>query len=767
VSFEWRSVPGATSYQLYVDGLLAATTTSPRASGIAAPLDERHWRVRARLAEGCGALDSVESSFVVIPAAPSCTPLDPPVVTAPAQISSGVTGRIQWTFVGGATEYVVQISTDPQFSTGATATSVVTTRQLPFNFSNEGHLPAARYIRVYAVDTKCIAAGNGPFSPVSVINVLPRSGSEGVALMSDPTDVPYTLSIGAELAGMTFTAVPTVSWITVTPASGIVPPGGLTLHAFAHTAGLPAGASIGSVVINTSEGAGKVGTRGDTNTSTSITLNNVTGTTTQANSTPPPDALTIPAVANVTNFSVKFQSDVCITNTSADAIDYQINFIPAGPSGITKGLTFNTTIASGATLALNSIVQSWLDGLSSSGTLQIRPLTQSNTTASSAPVTGLAPRTTFASSRTFNVAGNGGTFGQYVPVVLYANYVSSGKVISLQQIAQSGKFRTNLGLVEGSGQQVTVQVQIFDPTGTSLARFNEELTGGQYTQLNEVLTKHGVAALDDGRIEVAVVKGTGKITAYASVIGNDVNNDALLVPPATIGDAGHSKWVVPGVTELVDGSNNWHTDVRIFNSGKDPADLTLVFYSGNGGTATTRKLTVDPGKMEQLDHVLSPFFGISEDAGGALHVSSAAPAHLVVTARTYNETAQGAYGGFISAVTPEEAVSAGSRPLQILQVEESPKYRSDVGFAEVSGNEVTLEVSVFRADTKALLTPLEVKLAPNEFLQMNSLLSSKLNLTSEHNARISVRVKGGKGRAIAYVSLVDRNSGDPTYIPGQ
>jgi hypothetical protein len=365
------------------------------------------------------------------------------------------------------------------------------------------------------------------------------------------------------------------------------------------------------------------------------------------------------------------------------------------------------------------------------------------------------------------VASNGGTFGQYVPVVPYANYVSSGKVISLQQIAQSGKFRTNLGLVEGSGQQVTVQVEIFDPAGTSLARFNEELTGGQYTQLNEVLTKHGVAALDDGRIEVAVVKGAGKVTAYASVIGNDVNNDAMLVPPATIGDASHSKWIVPGVTELTDGSNNWHTDVRIFNSGKDPADLTLVFYSGNGGTATTRMITLAAGKMQQLDRVLSSLFEISEDAGGALHVSSAAPAHLVVTARTYNETAQGAYGGFISAVIPEEAVSAGSRPLQIVQVEESSKYRSDVGFAEVSGNEVTLEVSVFPADSKKPLTPLEVKLAPNEFLLISSLLSSKFNLTAEHNARISVRVKAGKGRAIAYVSLVDINSGDPTYIPGQ
>ncbi|HMC71937.1 MAG TPA: hypothetical protein VKJ07_22460, partial [Mycobacteriales bacterium] len=63
VSFEWREVSGATSYELYVDGLLAATTTSPRAPDVPMPLDERRWHVRARLAQGCASLDSAESRF--------------------------------------------------------------------------------------------------------------------------------------------------------------------------------------------------------------------------------------------------------------------------------------------------------------------------------------------------------------------------------------------------------------------------------------------------------------------------------------------------------------------------------------------------------------------------------------------------------------------------------------------------------------------------------------------------------------------------------
>jgi hypothetical protein len=758
VSFEWRPVSGATSYELYVDGVLAATTTSPRAPGIPVPLDERRWRVRALLAEGCAALDSAESRVVVIKPLPSCAALDAPVITAPPQISSGVTGRIQWTFVAGATAYVVQISSDPQFPPASTSSSTVTERQLPFTFTNESSVSAARYVRVYAIDTECVVPGTGPFSRVAVLSVLPITGSGGVASLNDPADVPYTLSIASELAGLHFAAAPTVPWITVTPASGIVPPGGQTLRAVAHTADMPPGTSTGTVVITTAASAGTPTVL----IKRPVTLDNLPPGTTKPKNTPPPDALTIPAVANVKGFIVRYQSDVCVANTSAQVIKYEINFVPTGLPGISQGQTTNVTIEPGATLALNDIVTTWFGGLSSSGTLEIRPLTEIGTSTSSAPASGLANRVTFASSRTFAVAPDGGTYGQYVPAVPYTNFVAKGSVISLQQIAQSEKYHTNLGLVEGSGEPVSVQVRIFDSAGTKRGDFNVDLTGGQHTQLNEVLKEHGIA-LDDGRIEVEVTKGEGKVTAYASVIDNEINAP-MLVPPVTLDGTGHSKWVVPGVAGLTAGSGNWRTDVRIFNAGKEPVDLTLAFYSRNGGTAPSRTTTLAAGEVRQLDSVLSSFFGVSQDSG-ALHVSTAAPALLIVTARTYNETGQGAYGQFIPAATPEDAVSAGSRPLQILQVEESAGYRSNVGFAEVSGKAVTLEVSVFRPDhTDPVL--LEVKLGPNEFRQIDSLLST-LGLDETFNARISVRAVDGEGRATAYLSLIDMKSGDPTYVPGQ
>ena len=50
-----------------------------------------------------------------------------------------------------------------------------------------------------------------------------------------------------------------------------------------------------------------------------------------------------------------------------------------------------------------------------------------------------------------------GTLGQYIPAVPFSSFIGKSTeavsaVLSLQQIAQSAAYRTNLGLVEASGE---------------------------------------------------------------------------------------------------------------------------------------------------------------------------------------------------------------------------------------------------------------------------------------------------------------------------
>jgi hypothetical protein len=495
-----------------------------------------------------------------------------------------------------------------------------------------------------------------------------------------------------------------------------------------------------------------------------LSMNLVSPVTPTPPSTPPPDALVIPAVANARGINTQFQSDVRVSNTSARVMEYLMTFIPSGDTGIAEGRQTTFSIEPGQTIALDDILRTWFgtgddDAV---GMLEIRPLTEVARSTSSAAVGALANIVTFASSRTLSVTPNG-TFGQFIPSIPFANFIGRGSVLSLQQLAQSPKYRTNLGFVEGSGQPVSLLLRVYGASRNPIQQVPVTLNGGQHVQMNAFLAENGITALADGRVEVEVVSGDGKVTAYASVLDNDTN-DPLFVSPVPINSSGNTKWVVPGVADIDTGSANWQTDVRVLNAGATGVGLNLTYYSMNGGDPKTITIPLVPGEVRAFDRVLFSTFGVTQD-GGALHIESNEPAQLIATARTYNVTTQGTYGQFISAVTPAEAVGVGSRPLQLLQLEQSDRYRSNIGLFEVTGKPVTVEVSVILPDAKT--TPVvTVDLAANEFRQIPSMLAG-LGLSDIYNARLAVRAVAGEGRAAAYASVIDLKTNDPTYVPGQ
>jgi hypothetical protein len=524
------------------------------------------------------------------------------------------------------------------------------------------------------------------------------------------------------------------------------------------------------ITLDTPASAGSTRTNATTLVLPVVGVSKTTPVNPTAKSAPPPDALIIPAVAHADGMNSKFQSDIRVTNTSSKLLQYQVTFTPSGGNGLAGGKQTTFNIEPGRTLALDDVLRTWFGtgGDSSIGTLEIRPVTQTAATTPGAALRGLPDLVTFAASRTFNLTPNG-TFGQYIPAVPFANFIGlvgggSGSTLSLQQIAQSDRYRTNLGIVEGSGEPASLLVKVFGQTGQKLTEFPVQLKGGEHTQLNAFLSANGIASLDDGRVEISVIGGGGKVTAYASVLDNDTN-DPLLVTPVTITGEGDSKWVMPGVADIDNGTANWQTDMRVFNGGTEDVTATFSFYSQNGGAPKTAEIVIPAGQVRQFDRTLSNVFGVAND-GGAVHISTPSAARLVATARTYNQTTDGGtYGQFISAVTPAESASRDTRALQVLQVEESARFRTNLGLAEVTGNPVTVQLSIVTPDTKTSSFT-ELTLAPNEFRQLPAILRS-FGLADTFNARITVRVIDGPGRVTAYGSMIDMLTNDPTYVPAQ
>jgi hypothetical protein len=262
---------------------------------------------------------------------------------------------------------------------------------------------------------------------------------------------------------------------------------------------------------------------------------------------------------------------------------------------------------------------------------------------------------------------------------------------------------------------------------------------------------------------VRVTNGDGKVTAYASVVDNK-SIDPLLVSAVPVGGTTATRYVLPGVADLNTGSASWRTDMRIFNGGNAPQGATLTFHPQNNASAPlSAEITVNPGEVRVLNGVLQSLFN-AHDVGGALHVVTHNPSQLTVTGRTYNQTANGTFGQFIPAVTSTDGANLASRALHILQVEDSVRYRTNIGVAEVTGNSAVVEITVNLPDGK--ITPkVQIPLGANEFRQFA--IIKELGLQNVYNAQVNVKVISGNGAVTAYGSVIDMKTSDPTYVPAQ
>jgi hypothetical protein len=486
--------------------------------------------------------------------------------------------------------------------------------------------------------------------------------------------------------------------------------------------------------------------------------------------TPVPESLIIPAVAHTAGANGSmFESDIRLANTSSQPQKYQVFFTPSGANGTVTSQSTQIQVGPGETMALDDVLASFFgsgnNGSGATGMMEIRPLSTASTSAV-AGTSGGRGRTTVASSRTYNVTEKG-TFGQFIPAVAYSDFIgkSSGPektVLSLQQISQSSKYRTNFGLLEASGEPVDVMFSVFDASNKKVAAFPISLQGSQHLQFNSFLADRGVT-LEDGRVEVEVTSNTGRVTAYASVIDNRTNDPMLVSPVLRNAPAKSNRVILPSIGDFDIGFAHWKSDVRVFNAGAAATEVTLSYYpQGKAGTPSVIKTTLQPGEVRAFDDFIAANFGTKATAG-SLVVTTPNASNIVATAKTYTDTSNGTYGQFIPGITPEQSVGTASQSLQILQLEQSSRFRTNIGVAETSGKPAVAEISVNVPGGRST-TKLQIPLAANEFRQVSLI---DFNLGTVYNARATVKVISGTGTVTAYGSLIDQVTQDPTYVPAQ
>jgi len=761
-TFTWSAVAGAINYKLFVNGTQVGMTTATTFGPIAVSNGPISWFVIAEFAPPCLPLQSATGTFNGCSTATTI----PSII---AQADAGQTFTLSWEDIG-ASSYEADGATDPSFTTNKTTR---TTTGTSLDYQHPVMTPTAFYYRVrgffpcangFGPDSVTVRIVLAPITALINPNVSAPAGS--TTLIPIPVHIP-----GFPDGTFPFTAtLDDKPWLDhLVPTMGMLPPEGIDLTVFANPTGLPPGTRTATVFVHvTTPGFGPITANGVTTVSAPVSISLVTPVTPKPAGPPSSSSVIIPSAGHLDGINSHWQSNAYVANTSLLKTRFQLTYTP---DDIAKGVKQTVIdVDTGATTALDDIVKTWYGvgslGETANGVLEIRPL---DSAGKGTPGDNAGPSISFAaSSKTYNVTSNG-TLGEFVPAIPFANFVGraidtthAATILGLQQISQTAAMRTNVGVMEASGQPASVLISVFDPTGKKLLDFPLDLRGGEQRQLNSFLAQNKIT-LPDGRIEVKVTGGEGKVTTYASVIDNNTG-DPILVSGVALGQNAFDHFVLPGVADLNTGSAAWRTEMDIFNPSSTAQFTTLTFYpQNNSGPPQMTSMTINAGEIKRFDNVLSTLFGLS-NTGGAIHVTTATPTPLVLTGRTFNLTPNGTFGQLIEGVTAANAVGKGESSLQILQAEDSVRARTNLGVSEVTGKPATVEVTVFLPDSK-IAPSTQIPVPANGFIQVPVIQS--LGLSNVYNARVSLRVVDGDGKISAYGSIIDQLTMDATYVPAQ
>ena len=140
-------------------------------------------------------------------------------------------------------------------------------------------------------------------------------------------------------------------------------------------------------------------------------------------------------------------------------------------------------------------------------------------------------------ARTYNLAPDGGTFGQNLKVFGESDLIHEGGAGFIPGVANSPAtdqgFRTNVGVLNTNTQQgATISITVYDTEGAVAAYLPEYwIAPAKFIQQN-IFQALGIDMEMSASIELRVLSG-GPVAAYASEIDNRTQ-DPILVPAVPV-----------------------------------------------------------------------------------------------------------------------------------------------------------------------------------------------------------------------------------------
>jgi len=279
-------------------------------------------------------------------------------------------------------------------------------------------------------------------------------------------------------------------------------------------------------------------------------------------------------------FGAQIYSTVWATNLSGAPNSFTVYFLKQGQAN-TSPASFTDTLASGETKIYENIVQSKFGLTSAIGAARI---------VSSGEI--------LVSERIYNQptgADLGNTEGFFFAGVPKSFSISSGQSASIQGVNQGGSenFRSNFILVETGGAGTTVNVQVFDNSGTQLGQKAYPLQAYEQFQAN-VSDVAPVIATTNGRITATVTGGAGSVLLAGAQVANesqDASGFEMSFRDDILGSGGGTAGVTSlnGLTGALTIAHGANTTVNVNGS---TITIDAVAGSGTGLTGVAHDNTL-------------------------------------------------------------------------------------------------------------------------------------------------------------------------------
>ncbi len=259
--------------------------------------------------------------------------------------------------------------------------------------------------------------------------------------------------------------------------------------------------------------------------------------------------------------------------------------------------------------------------------------------------------------------------------------------------------------------------------------------------------------------------GVFTVTATGTAGGKAVTGSVAVTVTAGTGDK--ELFVGTGAHLVGFKGVNWRTDLEVQNPGNTRARYLialLVRDQDNSNPALEAPFSLDPGRSARYPDLLMTVFGISKGAA-AIRVTPI-DGQIIVNSRTYNQLPSGTFGQFVPAIPRAQAIASG-QDARLIGLAHDPSlasgFRTNIGFVNLSPAPIRVEAD-FRLGDGTYLGRKGYDLLSFEFIQIDKAFE-QVTSSRVDDGYVVVRTTTAGAKFLAYASVTDNITGDPTYVP--